>query len=58
MEKSYKDSKKFFRKANEIRKPYKPKSSCVRGGCQEGSRKSEWCQFQWSSACITPTLMM
>jgi len=30
MEKSYKDSKMFFRKANEIRKTYKPKSAIMK----------------------------
>lgn len=30
MEESYKDSKIFFRKANKIRKPYKPKSAITK----------------------------
>lgn len=35
MEESYKDSKMFFRKANEIRKPYKPKSSIIKNEYNE-----------------------
>jgi len=35
MEDSYKDFKMFFRKANEIRKPYKPKSSIIKNEYNE-----------------------
>jgi len=30
MEEPYKDSKMFYRKANEIRKPYKPKTAIIK----------------------------
>jgi len=30
MKESYKDTKMFFRKANEIRKPYKPKTAIMK----------------------------
>lgn len=35
MEESYKDSKMFFKKSNEIRKPYKPKSSIIKNEYNE-----------------------
>jgi hypothetical protein len=35
MEESYKDSNRFLRKANEIRKPYKPKSSIIKNEYNE-----------------------